>query len=329
METEARETGKMRLLSYMKKESKQLAKDGLMGRAGNFDRTRKSFSKYLGQRNRKDIFICSIDNALITGYRDWLTKGGISENSALFYLRNLHSAIGKAVKGNEANQPKSDAFEGVPLGTQSNARHLAVDSDTIREIMDMDVERQVVSSVKDPKRRTTEGIIRRIGFARDLFIFSFCAQGMDFVDMCYLKKEDVGNGHFRYTRRLTKMEMDVEILPQMSDVMERYGTRTEYVFPMLTASNAREQHRQYLKEMRRYNHSLSELARMLSKDVSLSSASARDSWALAAYQKGMPLNMMAKALGLKDEASALKYLRKFEVSGLGQANRKLIDSILG
>ncbi len=81
METEARETGKMRLLSYMKKESKQLAKDGLMGRAGNFDRTRKSFSKYLEQRNRKDIFICSIDNALITGYRDWLTKGGISENS--------------------------------------------------------------------------------------------------------------------------------------------------------------------------------------------------------------------------------------------------------
>ena len=38
----------------------------------------------------------------------------------------------------------------------------------------------------------------RLAFARNMFLFSFFTQGMSFVDMSYLEKKDVANGHIKH-----------------------------------------------------------------------------------------------------------------------------------
>ena len=41
-----------------------------------------------------------------------------------------------------------------------------------------------------------------LAFSRDMFIFSYCTRGMAFVDIAYLKKEDV-SGILSYVRHKT------------------------------------------------------------------------------------------------------------------------------
>lgn len=324
-------TGKrsVRLLAFMTKEVMLLTRNGLMGRASNYEKTRRSFARFLIQNGRKDITVSKINSVVISDYEKWLLDSGMAGNSVGFYLRNLRSAIGKTARLGEVNRPKEGAFAKVSTAATGKRQRTVVDSDIIRDIQSMDVKEKVLAMGKDPNRRTTPNIIDRISLCRDLFIFSFCAQGMDFVDMCYLRKADISDGIIRYTRRMTKQLVEVAVLPQMQETMERYTTKTDYVFPLLTSNSIKEAHRQYMKALRDYNRGLQELSRMLPTPVSLSSLSARDAWASAAYQNGMSLPLICKALGFKDEASALKYLRSFETNGLGEANKTLIDSILG
>ena len=61
------------------------------------------------------------------------------------------------------------------------------------------------------KRAVSESVISRLyklelaegtPLASDIFIFSYCTRGMAFVDIAYLKKENVQNGVIFYHRRL-------------------------------------------------------------------------------------------------------------------------------
>ena len=79
-----------------------------------------------------------------------------------------------------------------------------------------------------------------LALARDIFIFSYCARGMAFVDIAFLRKQDIAGGTIRYVRRKTGQHLTIRIEPCMGDIIERYSqvTRTsDYVFPLLNAKD--------------------------------------------------------------------------------------------
>ena len=55
-------------------------------------------------------------------------------------------------------------------------------------------------------------LIHILNCARDMFMFSFYTRGMSFVDMSYLRQEDVQDGFIRYRRRKTGQ---MYILPEL------------------------------------------------------------------------------------------------------------------
>ena len=52
-----------------------------------------------------------------------------------------------------------------------------------------------------------------LAFSRDMFLFSYCTRGMAFVDIAYLKKEDVSGGILSYVRHKTGQRLTVRIEP--------------------------------------------------------------------------------------------------------------------
>ncbi len=74
-----------------------------------------------------------------------------------------------------------------------------------------------------------------LSFARDIFLFSFYAMGMPFVDIAYLKKSQLRNGCIYYARHKTGQQIQVALLPAMLEIIIRYEQRdSEFVFPILS-----------------------------------------------------------------------------------------------
>lgn len=56
---------------------------------------------------------------------------------------------------------------------------------------------------------------RELNEARDMFLFSFYARGMSFVDICYLRKENIRGGTLHYERQKTHQPFSVALTPQL------------------------------------------------------------------------------------------------------------------
>lgn len=73
-------------------------------------------------------------------------------------------------------------------------------------------------------------------FARDLFLFSLYARGMNFVDIAYLKKTDIAHGLLTYVPHTSNNTPPVT-LPwdnAMQEIADRHPSATAYLFPIIT-----------------------------------------------------------------------------------------------
>ena len=204
---------------------------------------------------------------------------------------------------------------------------------------------------KTEKRSITQADILRLhalslppdsslALARDIFIFSFYAMGMPFVDIAYLRKEQIKDGVMFYDRHKTRQRIQVTLLPPMTDIIHRYElAHSDFVFPILVSNKdvcshttseslASEQlHRIYLRRLRQYNYSLRRLSEMLGSHIHLSSYVVRHSWASIAYQHHFDIGLIGRALGHTKQSTTLLYIKSLETSDLGTANHTLMEEL--
>lgn len=223
-------------LYYMKKEMETLWENGQYGTSRNYRRALNSFSAFL---DGDDIPFSSLDSALACRYESWLWQQKVARNSSSFYMRILRAVYNKAVKQGLAVQtfPFREVYTGVARTSKR-----AVDEETIRKLQRLDLSGSPA-----------------LALSRDMFVFSYCARGMAFVDMAYLKKEDVGGGRITYYRHKTGQYLTLRIEPCMVTILERYGRtcpESPYLFPILTDEQPELAYRQYRTGLNYHNRKL-------------------------------------------------------------------------
>ena len=167
-------------LYHMKKEMETLWENGQYGTSRNYRRALNSFSAFL---DGDDIPFSSLDSALACRYESWLWQQKVARNSSSFYMRILRAVYNKAVKQGIAVQtfPFREVYTGVARTSKR-----AVDEETILKLQRIDLSDSPA-----------------LALSRDMFVFSYCARGMAFVDMAYLKKENVDSVRITYCRHKT------------------------------------------------------------------------------------------------------------------------------
>jgi len=165
------------------------------------------------------------------------------------------------------------------------------------------------------KRAVDERIIGRLSrldlrgsaplaLARDLFVFSYCARGMAFVDMAFLRRQDIRDGVVHYVRHKTGQPLSVRLEPCMQAIVARYAGRapgSPYVFPVLKSGEFGSAYRQYQVALNYYNRQLKRLAALVGLETGLSSYTSRHSWATAARNHEVPLPVISAGLGHTSE----------------------------
>ena len=269
----------------------------------NYRTAVRSFLSFLSH-TKQEISLRSVNANLMKGYQHWLLQKSVRLNTVSCYMRSLRKLF------HEAKLKDCDAcFKNVFTGNEQTEKR-ALDTEQIQSLKNL---------------RLTMGSFLRM--ARDLFIFSFYAKGMPFVDLAFLRKSNIRNGNIYYSRRKTGKVIRIKIEQQMQDIIDMYAREdSPYLFPLLRATDPNAAMREYESKLRRYNNTLKRLARVAGL-TSLSSYQVRHSWASLAYSSNIDLPVISKGLGHSNPQTTLIYIREIDNEREDVANRVLINAI--
>ena len=262
----------------------------------------RSFQDYLLE---SPTDVC-LDSGLFQHYEHWLHKRMVKPNTISCYMRSLRSLTAK-IYGEEERH----LFKNVYTGLAATDKR-SISTDDINKLRSLQLK---------------DGSFAAI--ARDLFLFSFYAFGMPFVDMAFLQWSQISDGKLTYYRHKTGQQVTVKIESCMLEIIERYQDDNRlYVFPLIHATDEQEAYTEYLKTLNRYNRMLKRLGEMAAIHHQLTSYVSRHSWASIAYDSNVDLAIISKALGHANPQHTLIYIRQINDSRLYDANQQILKKVL-
>lgn len=276
----------------------------------NYQTALRSLLTYAG----KDISTEQIDVAMMEGYQRWLQLRGVSRNTSSCYMRSLRALL----RHIDAEGEYKEAFKSVYTGNEKTEKR-AITEEELKRL------RSPLPTSPHWGRGKEQRKNAALGMARDLFLFSFCALGMPFVDLAFLKKSQVKDGYIDYRRHKTGQHIRVKIEPLMQEIIDKYARKDGlYLFSILTHSNHEEAMREYERQRSRYNRLLGELSKKLNLPH-LTSYVARHSWASIAYGQDVALPIITKAMGHTSTQTTLTYIREINDHRIEEANSRLVN----
>ena len=294
------------VLDFMKNQIRLMRNAHRLGTALNYEKTMKSFADFLAGSY---LPFSAMTEQLIADYNAFLVQRGMVRNSISFYMRVMRAVYNKAVRQKlvEQSYPFAEVYTGI-----DRTRKRAVSEAVISQLYKLDL----------PDNTP-------LALARDVFIFSYCTRGMAFVDIAYLKRENIQNGVICYARRKTGQLLSVRIEPCIQSIIDRYASAlSPYVFPILTSHDTAKAYEQYLLALNTHNRLLARLSEMLHCGCKLTSYTSRHSWATAARNHNVPITVISAGMGHASEQTTRIYLTMLENSVIDDANYGLIKSLL-
>jgi len=317
---------KMKFLEYTYAEAERMKQLNRLGTARNYACAARRFGDYLKTLGKHDTAFSRLKPQMVRGFEDWLKKEGVGHNTSSAYLRCLHAVFMRAVgKGFASGDPFTGTYRGVAKTTKR-----AVAPDDMRTIAGFDIQAALLSRYLEADKKT-DGVqfkqkLDKLTYARDMFLFCFCARGMTFVDVAYLRKTDIRSGVITYCRRKTGQRLMVRVESDMQTIIDRYPSTSGYQFPILTDSlDPQATYKNYLSAVAYYNDALSELGELIG--IKLTSYVSRHSWATIAHQNDMPLSVISQAMGHDSEHTTEIYLKSLSSTRIDQANHSLLQTL--
>jgi integrase len=239
-------------------------------------------------------------------YEHYLRDSNLKPNTTSCYMRSLRS-LAIRILGDEARKMFCKVYTGRAI---TEKRSLPVED---------------FASLRSLTLKPGSSL----ALTRDLFLFSFYAMGMPFVDMAFLRRDQISNGRMTYYRHKTGQYISVKIEPCMHDIISRYElSDSDYVFPLLSSDDPVAAYEEYQLALNRYNRTLKRLAKKAGLVCKLTSYVARHSWASAAFSNNVDMPVISKALGHANPRNTLIYIRQLSDEQLSTANHRLLDLIL-
>ena len=171
--------------------------------------------------------------------------------------------------------------------------------------------------------------------AKDFFVFSFIYAGMNPIDICMLKIENIKSGRLIYNRSKVKdAAFNWEIGPDARDILDKYTegkSDDDYVFPViLNAELKGDELRVHIKtRKKRINEGLNTIAKNLGITTNLTTYVARHSWATLAKRNKIPVASIKDALGHTNISTTQSYLADLEDDELNAINNQITGLVMG
>lgn len=250
----------------------------------------------------------------LKAYEVWLRGRGKKWNTVSTYMRTLQAVYNRLyAPGSFGHNPK--LFDGVYTKVESlTKRALTVQQANILMAADFELLPEEV----------------RCALAYFLLMLNF--RGMPFIDLAYLRKQDLQGDYIVYCRHKTGRQITVHIPREAKVLFEQFRDRnphSTYLFPILDEKLKDDAtvYECYQQALRSFNKQLQAVAMLLLPGEKLSSYTPRHTWATLAFHKGISIGIISKALGHSSIKVTETYLKPFEDRKVDAANDELLDLV--
>lgn len=245
-------------------------------------------------------------------YEDWLAGQQSSPNTISTYMRTLQAVYNRWMSpGIEGYNPV--LFKDVYTKVESRTKR-ALTAEQMEQLRNTDFS---VLTLRQQQVLT-------------YFLLMFMLRGMPFIDLAHLRKSDLRNRRITYRRHKTGKLMVVDVPPDAMRLLQKYRDKTdsEYLFPLLhDGLFMEEHHHRYQETLRHFNRELARLMKQLLPGVSVSSYTARHTWATLAYHSGVPVGLISQSLGHSSIRVTMTYLKPFDAEVIDRINRQVISLV--
>ncbi len=318
--------GQLKILEYFDKVINGLEEAGNPGYADVFDSTRSKVSKILNngkfiskeeREKEKDKSFLSFTKEDHQRY-EWLISDGTTESTKSLYLRTYYRIWNMAIKDGYCTRDKHHPSNFIKYQPYKRIRtkKRSIKEDYLEKILELDFE---------PHTRKFR--------SHQLLQFTYYARGINFGDLCKLKKEDIGNGTIHYTRSKNHREYDYILHPQAMEVvnyfLKEYPVKSDagYVFPFLFAihNTPRKIDQRVESALQDFNEDLKEMAEAVGWQRKFTSYSLRHGFATHLRNNGVDISIIKEALGHEIEQQTNVYLDDLDDKPVAdEVNRALL-----
>lgn len=222
-----------------------------------------------------------------------LSKPGNSINGVASYMRTLRSLYNKGIKEGLVKR-EAYPFYNYQIKTVPTAKR-AIKQDSVKKILQMKL---------DP----TDFMVHY----RNYFVLSYMLFGMSFIDMAFLKVENIKNGRILFQRKKTSKLYDIKITEPLQKILSFYTKNKkpkDFILPIIKRENPELQYKDAKDALQRYNIGLTRLADRCGIDEKLTSYVSRHSFATHAMLKNIPLMAISEMLGHSKLSTTQIYLK--------------------
>lgn len=278
-----------------------------LGRTRSGEIVNSALRSFIRFRKSLDLPFLFLDKRMIEQYEAYLRGRGLQRNTTSFYMRALRAVYHKACDEGLTwdNHPFSRVYTGIDKTVKR-----AVGIEELRRIQTLDLSAHP-----------------SLELSRDLFLFSFFMRGISFVDMAYLRKQDLQHGYISYRRRKTGQLLIIKWTVQMQRIVDKYPSQTSYLLPIIQDLDGTER-RRYQNLLVKVNRDLKKVGRMAGLNIPLSTYVSRHSWASIARGKNIPLAVISEGLGHNNESTTQIYLDSIQNSEIDKANQIILGELL-
>ena len=290
-----------------------LKANGKTGNAEVYGETLRSWQRF----NRGGVGFDAVTPKTLHDYENHLRQTGAGLNTISVRMRTIRAVFNHAVRYGSEADGLGDVLKAVYPFDRFTLKHLktvtpkrALSRDDVRKIEAADLHQH-------------PGLM----LARDLFIFSYYARGINFADLITLEKKDLENGRLLYRRKKTGKLFSIKLLPVMAAIIEAHPVNPAgYIFPVLARRldgkpflNAKK------RALKKYNAALNELAALCGIVAEVTSYTARHSFASNLKRANVSTDVISELLGHSEKRTTEIYLESFENENLDRA----VDRLLG
>ena len=310
-------TRRVKLLAYCDELTATLKASGRAGNAIVYGDLRNQLAKFIrSEYETEDITFERVTVGFCHEWEATLLATGVKQTTISNRFRTLRAVLNKAI-ATGAMKP-----EHYPL-----ARTVAEKHKFSIGKFDTSTAKRAVS--RDDLRRleTLEPTTERHLLAKHVFLFSFYAGGINFVDLAQLRWRDlsgdaVDTGHanrLHYVRQKTGGKFSLRLLAPAATIVAAYrpftfATPGSYVFPVLDSakhvSPAQVNNRLH-KMLGQVNSDLKTLGQLAGIATPLTTYVARHTFATTLRMSGAGTAVISQAMGHKSEAVTTVYLDSF------------------
>ncbi len=277
-------------------------------RIGNAKAYRSTLVDLQKFRNDKDFTFSEFNYQFLLKYESYYLKKGNSLNGLAVHMRTIRAVYNKAAKLGYASRDNYP-FDHYTIKTKPTKKR-AISMEAIQKIIALDYE------VGEPRFK-----------ARNVFLMSFYMMGAPYIDLAFLKVENIVDGRVQYKRRKTGKFYDIKITDNLKPIIDYYAQgkeKSEFLLPIIKREVLAEQYLDIATSRRYYNRLLERIAKDAKIDEHLTSYVSRHSFASIANNMAIPVTAISEMLGHQKLTTTQTYLASLNKEIIDDYNAQII-----